>query len=92
MCYVRVQHVVLPKTQKSREYDKAGLCGTRDGGVSVKDEEWMSGPGRVPSGKTWLVMVPRTLCRIVTVLPVSYILIFYFLFVVLGIELMDPGV
>lgn len=26
------------------------------------------------------------------VLPISYILIFYFLFVVLGIEPMDPGV
>lgn len=59
---------------------------------SVKDEEWTSGPGRSPSGKAWLGVVPRTLSRIVTVLPVSYILIFYFLFVVLGIEPMDPGV
>lgn len=65
---------------------------TGDGRVSVKDEEWTSGPGRVPSGKTRLGMMPRTLCRIVTVLPVSYILIFYFLFVVLGIEPMDAGV
>lgn len=60
--------------------------------MGVKDEEWTSGPGRVPSGKTRLGMVPCTICRIVTVSPVSYILIFHFLFVVLGIELMDPGV
>lgn len=60
--------------------------------VSVEDEEWTSGPGRIPSGKAWLGMEPCTLCRRVTVLPVSYILLFYFLFVVLGIEPMDPGV
>lgn len=42
---------------------------------SVKDEEWTSGPGRIPSGKTWLGVVPRTLCRIcITYFIYTYIL------------------